>query len=95
MNLLTNQYADFVGNLHKNPKVSIINDDARSYITQTKGSYDLIQVSLIDTWAATTSGAFMLSENALYTDKAWDTFFTKLSPKGMLSFTLCYIPESH
>ena len=33
--------------------------------------YDMIQISLIDTWAATAAGAFVLSENSLYTVDAW------------------------
>ncbi len=34
----------------------------------------MIQISLIDTWAATAAGAFVLGENSLYTVEAWTTF---------------------
>ena len=33
---------------------------------------DIIQISLIDTWAATASGAFVLTENSLYTRRGLD-----------------------
>ena len=42
--------------------------------------FDIIQISLIDTWAATSAGAFALSENSLYTTDAWDTFLDRLEP---------------
>jgi hypothetical protein len=50
----------------------------------------LIQISLIDTWAATAAGAFVLSENAVYTAEAWSTFIRHLSPAGMLSVSRWY-----
>ena len=40
--------------------------------------YGLIQISLIDTWAATAAGAFVLSENSLYTAEAWTIFLRHL-----------------
>ena len=46
-----------------------MNDEARSYIARIDERYDIIQISLIDTWAATAAGAFVLSENSLYTDR--------------------------
>ena len=48
-------------------------------------TFDLIQMSLIDTWAASSAGAFALSENSLLHDEAWDTFLDRLTPNGLLS----------
>ena len=45
----------------------------------------MLQISLIDTWAATQAGAFALSENSLYTTNAWNTFLDRLKPGGILS----------
>ena len=44
-----------------------VNDEARSFIARNDERFDVIQISLIDTWAATAAGAFVLSENSLYT----------------------------
>ncbi|MBY0407584.1 MAG: class I SAM-dependent methyltransferase, partial [Rickettsiales bacterium] len=93
--LLTKIYADFSGNIHKRKGVSIINAEARSFIEQSKKQYDLIQISMIDTWAATAAGAFALSENGLYTVEAWRTFLHKLNPNGILSLTRWYTPIQH
>ncbi len=65
---------------YKIPNVTIVNDEARSYLTRTDRRFDIIQVSLIDTWAATAAGAFVLSESSLYTREAWDIFLGKLRP---------------
>src|SRR5262249_27898362 len=51
-------FGDFTGHLDRNPQVTFVNDEARSYIARQTESFDIIQVSLIDTWAATAAGAF-------------------------------------
>jgi hypothetical protein len=94
--VVNNIFGDFTGHLDRNPKVSFVNDEARSYLTRTPDRYDLIQISLIDTWAATTAGAFVLSENTLYTQDAWTLFLSRLSdgsngqPAGILSVSRWY-----
>lgn len=93
--ILTGHYAEFTGFLHRRPGVTLVNDEARGYIARNKEPFDLIQVSLVDTWAAAASGAFALSENGLYTLEAWQDFWNALSPQGMLSFTRWYQPEKH
>ena len=71
-------------------RVNIVNDEARSYLARTDRKFDIIQISLIDTWAATSAGAFALTENSLYTTQAWDLFFDRLDPGGVLSVTRFY-----
>ena len=46
------------------------------------GRYDLVQISLIDTWAATAAGGLTLTENRLYTVEAWEDFYRALNPGG-------------
>ena len=91
--VVTEEYNDFSGNQHQVPGVTFVNDEARSYITRSEAVYDIIQVSLIDTWAATASGAFVLTENSLYTLEAWETFFEHLTPAGVLSFSRWYFQD--
>ena len=47
-------------------------------------------MSLIDTWAATGTGAYSLSENGLYTVEAWHTFLRRLTPDGIFSVSRFY-----
>ena len=84
---------DFV-NLAPQPEVNFIHDEARSYLTRSDERYDIIQMSLIDTWAATGAGAFTLSENGLYTVEGWQVFLDHLAPDGLLSVSRWYSPEA-
>ena len=59
---------------------SIEVDEARSWLARSDETFDIIQMSLVDTWAATGAGAYSLSENGLYTVEAWRTFLDRLEP---------------
>ncbi|OAE99863.1 hypothetical protein AYJ54_32310 [Bradyrhizobium centrolobii] len=93
--VLTDKFADFSGHLDRQPGVSLINSEARSYINHSSDRYDLVQISLIDTWAATAAGGLTLTENRLYTVEAWDDFYRALKPGGMLSVSRWYEPENY
>ena len=93
--VLTDKFADFSGHLDRQPGVSLVNAEARSYINHSSDRYDLIQISLIDTWAATAAGGLTLTENRLYTVEAWDDFYRALSPGGLLSVSRWYDPHNH
>ncbi|HIA50472.1 MAG TPA: hypothetical protein EYN91_00020, partial [Candidatus Melainabacteria bacterium] len=85
VDMLRVKYADFTGNLASRPGVSLINDEARNWLARSGKKYDVIQCSLVDTWAASSSGAFMLTENVLYTKEAFELYVKHLTPKGVLS----------
>ena len=93
--VLTDKFAEFSGHLDKRPGVSLINAEARSYINHSSDRYDLVQISLIDTWAATAAGGLTLTENRLYTVEAWGDFYRSLKPRGMLSVSRWYDAETH
>jgi SAM-dependent methyltransferase len=93
--VLTNKFADFSGHLDRQGGVSLVNAEARSYINHSSERYDLVQISLIDTWAATAAGGLTLTENRLYTVEAWDDFYNALKPGGMLSVSRWFDPQSH
>src|SRR6202012_6123325 len=91
--VLTDKFADFSGHLDRQPGVSLVNAEARSYINHSSDRYDLVQISLIDTWAAT--GGLTLTENRLYTVEAWDDFYRALKPGGLLSVSRGFKPKPH
>ncbi|MGA7742519.1 MAG: hypothetical protein ABSF35_10600 [Polyangia bacterium] len=91
IDLLRGPFKDFVGGLYSDyPRVDIVHDDGRSYVRSTQRKYDLIQASLVDTWAASSAGAFALVENSLYTVDAFSDYLSRLAPQGMLSFSRWY-----
>ena len=53
------------------PGVRLVNDEARSYLAGLSDQFDVLQITFVDTWAATAAGAFTLTENSLYTREAW------------------------
>jgi hypothetical protein len=73
-------------------RVRLVHDEARSFLTRTDQRFDILQMSLIDTWAATGAGAFTLSENGLYTRESWQTFIGRLTPGGIFSVSRWYSP---
>jgi hypothetical protein len=87
------RFGDFTGHLDRDPRVSFVNDEARSYIARSRDRFDVIQISLIDTWAATAAGAFVLSENSIYTKEAWTTFLNHLTDDGILSVSRWYFRD--
>ena len=93
--VLTDKFADFSGHLDRQPGVSLVNAEARSYINHSSDRYDLVQISLIDTWAATAAGGLTLTENRLYTVEAWGDFYRALKPGGLLSVSRWYEPDGH
>ncbi|MGH9815523.1 MAG: hypothetical protein ACRD6I_05540, partial [Candidatus Acidiferrales bacterium] len=78
---------DWFSGFSKIPGLEIHVDEGRSYLTRTGRKFDLIQASLVDTWAATSAGAMTLSENALYTVEGWQVFYRHLKPGGLISFS--------
>jgi hypothetical protein len=93
IDLLKNRFGSFTG-IARHPEVSLHLEEARSYLSHTKEQYDIIQMSLVDTWAATGAGAFSLSENNLYTVEAWKTFLSRLSDSGLLTVSRWYNPSN-
>ncbi len=88
------RYGDFSGHLDRDPRVHFVNDEARSYVARQSAQFDIIQASLVDTWAASSAGAFVLTENSLYTTQAWKMFLAKLTDRGVVTFSRWYKPES-
>src|SRR5262249_23196653 len=74
------------------PGVRFVVDDARSWFARSTSAFDVIQMSLIDTFAATGAGAYSLSENGLYTEEAWTTFTKHLTDRGVFTVSRWYAP---
>jgi predicted membrane-bound spermidine synthase len=81
----------YSGRLFEQPGVRLVVDEARSFIRGSRERYDLIQGTMVDTWAATAAGAFALTENHLYTVEAFRDYLAHLTPDGILSMTRWYL----
>ena len=67
--------------------------EGRSVLTRSPGDYDVIQISMIDSWAATAAGAFSLSENNLYTLEAYQLYWSRTSENGLVA-TSRWMPDN-
>lgn len=85
--IMRQRYADYAYHLYERPNVHIHVRDGRSYLRSTKERFDVVQMTLVDTWASTAAGAFALSENNLYTVEAFREYFDHLRPDGMIAIT--------
>ncbi|HKQ57938.1 MAG TPA: hypothetical protein VJY35_08715 [Candidatus Eisenbacteria bacterium] len=83
--------SDFAG-IARLPGVRIVNDEARSWFARTRETFDVVQMSMADTWAATGAGAFTLTENGLYTVAGWRAFVSRLHERGLFSVSRWYQP---
>lgn len=92
VDLLTRRMRDF-NSLADLPGVRLIVDDARSWFARTTDHFDLVQMSLVDTWAATGAGAYSLSENGLYTRQGWRHFLNALTPTGVFTVSRWFNPK--
>ena len=86
-NIMRDRYADFAFHLYERPEVHIHVSDGRSFVRQSHDKYDVVQMTLVDTWASTAAGAFALSENNLYTKEAFREYFDHLKPGGIIAIT--------
>ena len=93
LHILNGVFGDYTGHLDRNPKVSFVNDEARSYVARSKDRFDIIQISMVDTFAATAAGAFALTENGLYTLEAWKILLDHLSPQGVLTVSRWFFQD--
>ena len=73
--------------LYFRPEVRLVVEDGRSFVRRSTEKYQVIEATLVDTWASTAAGAFALSENNLYTSDAFYDYLSHLTGDGVLAFT--------
>ena len=93
VDLLTNRLSDY-NRLASLPGVRLFVDEGRSWFARSNEQFDVIQMSMVDTWAATGAGAFSLSENGLYTVEGWRIFLRRLAPTGIFTVSRWYSPSN-
>lgn len=84
------RFRDFSGNIKKYRQIQWVVEEGRSYVSRSKEKYNIIQASLVDSFAAFANGAFALTENSLYTKEGWMIFLGHLKENGILTFSRWY-----
>lgn len=78
---------DFISDVYKQPDVTVHIGDGRDFLNTHKQQYDLIQLTLLDSFNASAAGLYALNENYLYTVEALRLYLSHLRPGGYLSIT--------
>jgi SAM-dependent methyltransferase len=91
IDIVDHEFAEFSGQLYSRPEVAAVIDEGRSFIRNSDRRYDIIQATLVDTWAASQAGAYALSENYLYTREAFVDYLQHLTNDGVLAMTRWYV----
>ena len=81
------RFTDHSAGVLDRPGVRVAGEGARSYLSRTGDRFDVIQVSLADSFRPVLAGAYGVSENYLYTVEAFESYYSRLAPGGFLSVT--------
>jgi hypothetical protein len=68
----------------EDPRIELVHGEGRAALMADTDSYDVVQMTGIDTWTALSSGAYMLAENYLYTTEAIKDMYDHLVDGGMI-----------
>jgi hypothetical protein len=86
--LVDQQFGDFTGSPFSQPDVRLNIAEVRDYLGSQHGQgYDLIQLSMMDAFNASSSGLYALHESYLYTVEALQLYLKYLEPGGYLGLT--------
>jgi len=83
--LMRGPLADYSGHIYSAPGVNVVEDEARSFIRRSADRYDLLLMTVVDSYAALASGAYALSESYLYTAEAFDDYLRHVTDHGTLA----------
>ena len=73
--------------LYKRDDVQVAITEGRSFLQTTRELFDIINISLLDSFSASTAGVYALNESHLYTIEAIEQALARLHPNGLLSIT--------
>ena len=82
--VVRDRYGEYAGGLYSQDGIRVVAEDGRSYLSRCREEFDVIQVSLADSYRPVGSGAYSLSESYLYTTEAFVEYLDHLTPDGML-----------
>jgi SAM-dependent methyltransferase len=87
IDLVRKHYNDWSGDLYDHAAVHVHSADARGFIKRSRQHYDLVQISLLDSFGASSTGLHALNESYLYTVEALQDYLDQLAPGGYLAIS--------
>ncbi|MCB0948216.1 MAG: hypothetical protein KDB44_02865, partial [Mycobacterium sp.] len=83
--MMRERFDAYSGGLYTDPRVEIVVADGRSVVARSDETFDVIQITGADTYAALASGANLVAESYLYTSDALDDYLSHLNDEGVLA----------
>jgi hypothetical protein len=87
VDLVQRAHTSFAGHIYEREEVRVHVAEARGFVAGSAKTYDLIQVSLLDSFSASISGAGALNASYLYTVEALRDCIKRLETGGLLAIT--------
>ncbi len=87
VDIVRERYGGFTRQLMDRKGVALRVSEARGFVTRSEDRYDVIQLALLDSFAASSAGLYALNESYLYTVEALQIFLRRLRPNGYLAIT--------
>lgn len=87
LELLHGEFRDFAGALYDRPEVHIHRTEARAFVQAARESWDVIDLTLVDSFAGSAVGAGAVGENFLYTREAFEAYLRHLRTGGVFAVT--------
>lgn len=78
------QYAEYTGNLMNDPRANVQRGEGRSFLRQSKKTYDIIQMFSNHTSSSIAAGSGSMQSAYLQTVEAYKEYFSHLSEDGIL-----------
>jgi hypothetical protein len=88
--LLRGMLAEFSGRPYDHPKVRVHIGEGRNFAFRADEPFDVVQLTMVDSWINSAAGAFVFNENNLYTLEAIQSYWRNLTDTGLLSITRYY-----
>jgi spermidine synthase len=85
--LLRGEFRDFAGGLYDRPEVRLHRGEARAFVQTARDSWDLIDLTLLDSFGGSAMGLSAVGENYLYTREALEAYLHHLRTGGVLAVT--------
>jgi hypothetical protein len=87
VDLVRNQFNEFASALYGRADVEVVVAEGRNFLQTTDQLFDIINISLLDSFSASAAGLYALNESHLYTIEAVEQALARLQPNGALSIT--------
>ena len=85
VSLLTDRYRDYFRAWTSDPRVRLVQAEGRHYLSAVDDTYDVLQLSGVDSYSGTAAAAHVFSESYLYTAEAFDLYLSRLTDNGILN----------